>query len=220
MTFACLALDKGEQGSVASVMTIGKHILIPESAPIRSTSKVHHGAVHMVSSSEMKFCQKQCPQFHHLQHRASCRLWGLSQQTVERRHCSATCYYLILNIFPRDQYPACYINHTSLFCNVSVTFGWLKTCLCAHAPKTLTHIQHPLHLSFQGTCDKWQPAILTRAAHDIPTSPSQLFFSMFYYKLLGEMKYTVLQGKRKNLHALATFCLVASGNTFTLTKNG
>lgn len=218
MTFACLALDKGEQGSVALVMTTGKHILIPKSAPIHSTSKALRGAVHTVSSSEKKFRQEQCPQFH-LQHRAPCGLWRLSQQTLECRHCLATYYYLISNIFPRDQYPACYFNCTSLSCNGSVTFGWLKTCLCAHAPQTLTHTQHPLHLSFQGTCDKLQPAILTRAAHDTPTPPSQFLFSTFYYKLLLEMKYTVLQGKRKNLHALATFFLVASGNILTLTKN-
>lgn len=52
MTFACLALDKREQGSVALVMTTGKHVLIPKSAPIHSTNAALHGAVHMTALSE------------------------------------------------------------------------------------------------------------------------------------------------------------------------
>lgn len=52
MTFACLALDKREQGSVALVMTTGRHVLIPKSAPIHSTSTPLHGAVHMAALSE------------------------------------------------------------------------------------------------------------------------------------------------------------------------
>lgn len=52
MTFACLALDKREQGSVALVMTTGKQVLIPKSAPIHSTSAALHGAVHLVALSQ------------------------------------------------------------------------------------------------------------------------------------------------------------------------
>lgn len=54
VTFACLASDKGEQGSVALVMTTGKHGLILKSAPIRLTTTALCGAVHRVSLSETK----------------------------------------------------------------------------------------------------------------------------------------------------------------------
>lgn len=62
MTFACLASDKREQGSVALAMTTGKHILIPKSAPICPTSAALHGAVHMVVLSVLSTAGPTTPQ--------------------------------------------------------------------------------------------------------------------------------------------------------------
>lgn len=47
VTFARLL--QTEWGSLALVMTTGKHGLIPQSAPIRLTTTALHGAVHTVS---------------------------------------------------------------------------------------------------------------------------------------------------------------------------
>lgn len=102
MTFACLASDKREQGSVALVMTTGKHVLIPKSAPIHSTSTALHEAVHMAALSETVLSTA-VPTISQTAAGAPCRLWGyLSKLWSVLQTVLATYYYLISNIFPRD----------------------------------------------------------------------------------------------------------------------
>lgn len=182
MTFACLTSDKGEGGSVALVMTTGKHGLIPKSAPIRLTTTALRGAVHTVSLSETVLSTA-VPTIQQSVTRDTLPAtegWGqlLSLQTLDCRHCLATYYYLISNIF----FPglvASLLHQLSIFCLAmaqSPLAEQKNVFVCAYSQNPHSHTA-PTH-----AFSSWGTSVLINtqsSAHDIPTPHHKFFFLLF-----------------------------------------
>lgn len=145
MTFACLASDKGEQGSVALVMTTGKHGLILKSAPIQPQPSMRLFTRYL--------CQRQsfvnssahnstiCSTGHPAGYRGYlCRLW--SSDTL------ATYYYLIANIFFLGLVPSL-LHQLHIFVLQCLNHLWLvkNVFVCAYSQNPCSHTA-PTHASF------------------------------------------------------------------------
>lgn len=149
LTLACLASDKGEQGSVALVMTTGKHGLIPKSAPIRFTAAALHRAVHTVPLSGTKVLSTAVPPVQQSIRWGTLQAGGRGSVTLECRHCLATYYYLISNFFPLLELVPRLLHQLHSFVLQWLNHLWLvkNVFACAYSQNPYSH-RTPMRASF------------------------------------------------------------------------